>query len=749
MPGPSNRRHSFLGMRIEPGETGFHHIRDQTIVDPSTPMEIGQDEDSRLGGPPNMDKTPVGSPPDVAVRDFACEEKRKVWFVDYPSGLGTARRKSSSADQNRGVNGATVTPSQPQQRTLHLYRTPFFPLRLVPSQKDTSLEPESETKNNPVNLIDIGMPFETKVPPAAGWAQELMDDLAGLGQDTDNMPLITGDNRESPSPTEVVETRRDSPAAEETTTETPRSACIPTTTITGYDPRLLAHTRGLHRRVHSDGAPEGMACKDDRVIRISATEAATKLELERRQSREDNDRQHRDDRTTQVSTTELVSDESGPKAEKRTDSPPQKTTSTSIQQPAQASFDLLASPPRLPPSVWPSLDIPAPHQRQHRMPQHHERRSTFEPTSTEMIPYGVRPGPANGTTLSLQHPGQYNRVELSVPAKTSLIYAAREPAGSLVPTSSAPQLAATRERCERLYRRVSRLHSPQGPNRQAMMTPARPCFNGMNSTPTPAQDMNIVPYRRPVANTASLTYTSTFQASAPKYRYMPPLAPSRSSNSSPSLSPSTGHPTSKKPHPEPDGHPTEVGLPREPATEAARTALMGTQCSTATGRIVHVGSRKRDKSGKAISSSTSTAAASGPDRQAPARLDGGSADTDGRSDERNDKEGVRRITLRDPPHAGRLTDTRKKKGENGIFGPVRKALVAYWRLIAPVFDAGSPVSKRFSAGNSTWHDCGLYLLALVFVLAAFLAAVWFVKGVLLVAGLGRAIWRGVLVLVGV
>lgn len=77
-----------------------------------------------------------------------------------------------------------------------------------------------------------------------------------------------------------------------------------------------------------------------------------------------------------------------------------------------------------------------------------------------------------------------------------------------------------------------------------------------------------------------------------------------------------------------------------------------------------------------------------------------------------------------------------------------RALVAYWGVVAPVFDAGSPVSKRFAAGTSTWRDCVVYLLALAFVLGALLGAVWSVKGVLLIAGLGRAVARCGLVLVG-
>lgn len=715
-----------------------------------------ENEKRSFGTPPNMGRSPITSPPDVAVRDFARDRSRELWFASHPSSLDYPPKASSSSDQSRDTNEATAISSRPQQRTLHLYRTPLIPLRMNPSKNHTSVLPESQVNEQSVNLVDVGIPPETADAPSEGWAKQLMDDIASFGHDTGNHPSIIGDRRESSPRTELVATSPE-PAPPKAP---PISASIPITTITGYDPRLLVHTRGLYRRPRSGGPPAGIALKDDRVIRISATEAATKLQIERRRTRGENDTQQRDDRATRVSTTELVSDDSEVKAEVRgeTGRPAQKATPTSVQQQTQPTFDLQASPPQLPQSVWPSPDIHAPQwrqqQQQHRMPQRRERRSSAGPV-TEIVPYETGPGPASGITSSPLRPQSHTGVGLSVPEKTALIYAAaQESPAPILPPTSAPQLAATRERCERLYRRVSRLHPAQGPDSEATMTPAiGPCINGTSSAMATARNTNISPYRRPATTVASLTCTSTYHASLPKYRDMPRLSPSSSSNLSPSHSPNSrsGHSSPRKLEPAPVNG--QALTPREPATEAARAALMGMQCDAAVARTVPGPSRKRDKNDKMPTSS----APSDPDSRVPAHIAGGSADTDGRSREEVvlDKHGVPRVAVHDASHASprlahRATQKRKDKqaAAAGIPDLLLTALAAYWSLVAPVFDAGSPVSKRFSAGTSTWHDCVVYLLALAFVLAGFLAAVWAVKAVLLIAGLARAVGRFGLVLVG-
>ncbi|KAJ9162172.1 hypothetical protein NKR19_g1520 [Coniochaeta hoffmannii] len=682
-----------------------------------------------------MDKTPMGSPPDVAVRDFAHLGTRRVWFVDHPSSLATRRSKSLDSDQHQAAKVAT----EPQQKTEHIHRAPWIPLRLGPTQKDTSVTPKPEVKGPSVNLIDVGIAPQTKKPATSGWAQELMNDMANFGQDTGNECSATGISRENspPSPrTGVIETRRSSPPAEGTGKVPRRSVYIPTTTITGYDPRLLVQTRGLDQRPRSDGLTEGMACKDDRVIRISATEAATKLQLER--MRVQNRGRHRsDDRVTRVSTTELLNGEPEAETGKR---PPTTLTVASIsaQQTTQPSFDLLASPPRLPPNVWPSLDIPPTRQQQQRMSTAPADLCVEpEPATTAMVPHGTGLGPVSDTMSYPVHLSTHSGGGLSVPAKTALIRAAQEPT---IPTTSAPQLAATRERCERLYRRVSRPHSANGPhNREAFMTPATGTYtSGAN---------------KEVTTTASLTYTSIYQSSVPKHRSMPPPHPLLNPSSTNSSSPERQPTPSRRPK-SPPQHPSS---PRKPATEAGRTAVMGTQYNAATaGRIVHVVSHKRNKSAACAASKTktTTTTTSSPTSTAGSVVSGSGGeggDVDGR---RSGEEGkndsvVRRIALRDP-HAARSRTAAAPEGERkGMAGLVVRVLLAYWDVVAPVFDAGSPVSARFSAGKCTWQDCGVYALALVFVLGCFLAVVWGVKAAVLVIELGSAVVRGVGVLVGV
>ena len=217
-----------------------------------------------------------------------------------------------------------------------------------------------------------------------------------------------------------------------------------------------------------------------------------------------------------------------------------------------------------------------------------------------------------------------------------------------------------------------------------------------------------------------------------------------------------------------DGHSrqqTQDPAPREPATEAARTALLGTRCNAATSaRIVNVASRKRDgaegQSPTTAATATavpSTAAAWGPTdgcgsphkEKDPLVDDGG--DTDGPLPT-NKEGGGKDVGKGRDGRGGRAALEEGPAKDDGKGGGMAEVLimllVAYWDIVAPVFEAGSPISKRFSVGRSTWHDCLVYVLALAFVLVVFLAVVWVVRGVLLVAGLGKMVLRGCLVVVG-
>ncbi|KAK1771380.1 hypothetical protein QBC33DRAFT_523535 [Phialemonium atrogriseum] len=71
---------------------------------------------------------------------------------------------------------------------------------------------------------------------------------------------------------------------------------------------------------------------------------------------------------------------------------------------------------------------------------------------------------------------------------------------------------------------------------------------------------------------------------------------------------------------------------------------------------------------------------------------------------------------------------------------------AYWVIVSPVFDPASPISLRFSRSQSTWMDCVVYLLALVFILSAVLVGAWAVKGFLVVSSILKALVRGFMLL---
>ncbi|GAB1318748.1 hypothetical protein MFIFM68171_08958 [Madurella fahalii] len=67
---------------------------------------------------------------------------------------------------------------------------------------------------------------------------------------------------------------------------------------------------------------------------------------------------------------------------------------------------------------------------------------------------------------------------------------------------------------------------------------------------------------------------------------------------------------------------------------------------------------------------------------------------------------------------------------------------AYWHVVSPVFDGGSEARQRFDEGQATYQDCGICVLAVMFVFLAVSAGVWVIRGI---------VWavRGVWVVVGV
>jgi hypothetical protein len=188
---------------------------------------------------------------------------------------------------------------------------------------------------------------------------------------------------------------------------------------------------------------------------------------------------------------------------------------------------------------------------------------------------------------------------------------------------------------------------------------------------------------------------------------------------------------------------------RQPATEAARTALLAhppptkakivqvaRKGSTASGREITVMTGERDqKVGKEKGEKES--------KDVKGDKDGGEGTEDL---SKGDEKGPQRFPLKDGKG--------KDKGEQSVSLSTRsvdmllKFVVGYWTLVAPVFNAVSPISKRLSSHESTLHDCMIYLLALVFVLVGFLLTVWTVKGAVLAVRGIRAVGEGLGVLVG-
>ncbi|KAK3944884.1 hypothetical protein QBC46DRAFT_445751 [Diplogelasinospora grovesii] len=52
----------------------------------------------------------------------------------------------------------------------------------------------------------------------------------------------------------------------------------------------------------------------------------------------------------------------------------------------------------------------------------------------------------------------------------------------------------------------------------------------------------------------------------------------------------------------------------------------------------------------------------------------------------------------------------------------------YWELVRPVFVSDSPLRQRLAQARSTWHDCVIYLLAVIFSLLVTLLGIWCIKG---------------------
>ena len=90
-----------------------------------------------------------------------------------------------------------------------------------------------------------------------------------------------------------------------------------------------------------------------------------------------------------------------------------------------------------------------------------------------------------------------------------------------------------------------------------------------------------------------------------------------------------------------------------------------------------------------------------------------------------------------------------------VVGRLRWALLmlqrfawAYWQLIQPVFDANSPLRKRFDTTQSTWEDCKLWVLAAVFMFLAVSAGAWLIRLVVFVLRVLKTVVSSLIVLAG-
>jgi hypothetical protein len=188
---------------------------------------------------------------------------------------------------------------------------------------------------------------------------------------------------------------------------------------------------------------------------------------------------------------------------------------------------------------------------------------------------------------------------------------------------------------------------------------------------------------------------------------------------------------------------------RQPATEAARTALLAHPSPTKA-KIVQVARKGSTASGK----ESAVMVAGREPRMGQGNMERKSKEEKGSKDgeegtgdlSKSEEKGAKSFPLKE----GKVED----KEEQSVSPSKRsvdllvKFVVRYWTLVAPVFNTVSPISKRLSAHQSTLHDCMIYLLALAFVLAGFLLTVWTVKGIALIVRGIRAVGEGFGVLVG-
>ena len=313
-----------------------------------------------------------------------------------------------------------------------------------------------------------------------------------------------------------------------------------------------------------------------------------------------------------------------------------QSSSEPDRSPAKAigdEFDLLASPPRMAPNVWPSLTDPA---------------------------------------ESLGAGRDAMRGAPPVPQET-------------VPTS-ARQLTPTKTRCGKLCQRASRTAKSAA---------------GSGDRPGETRDK-----KKNAAKEGPCDPSSVVVSTKPTCRPR---------GGEPHLRPGTNRWLTRS-------EAEENGLDDAIAQEAAKLAIVKYEPPSA--RAVQVRHRKSDPAWPGLQEYYF-----GPTSNPRGGITGEISELSRRS------QGGQKSTV-DPP-AGRTKARPGGGDESGgcIFemsAGVMNLAGACWEIVGPVFDPASPISRRLSNRRSTWADCCVYALALMFMFSAAIIGAWAVRAAFLV-----------------
>lgn len=704
----------------------------------------------------------------VGTKDFADEKQRHAAFVNHlshldrpdslpPAPVFTGRRNRSQSNSQSNVKSSSNNNSDgsgPPRKPLR-YRVPLVPRRLgsksepkgtstaqdaapeIPPKSPEHLEISNPTLSRTTLLVTPMMtPAVTDdTEPTSGWAKQLIKDIEVVSRNPENARPNLSRDENLRLHTDLAWTRLAAGnTLAETDLETTKSASTPIITTTGYELAPMRQAQDLLKSHAFDGHVDDEIVKNGQVTRTISLLPPELIQIQVTETTEEDMKDTPALNPIQAQAVRAV--------EAVTDIPllPKNTLVGPVFTPppgTQNMYDLLASPPRLPPNVWPSLDIPVRDplsQRPVTAPSGdlQQQRQVFTSTTA----HEVRPSTA---------PEQRAEPEIAT-------------------TSSAHQLRPTRQRYDRLCRRVSSL-SPVKALVNRATSPTAASRDKSRERSTTRSDNT-----KTKAGAASPTSTSMYQQphhnrSFTSRRYFSNSTNSHNNNnSSPTGSSSSSLITRSE---------SDTPRRRKPAQEAARVALMGKTAAAA--KIVQVSwppSRKGSSASttkgwtpRAISTSKPAGEKMGgnkvqqPADMKPAAAGDKQAQVEGQRDKKESQTeggGDIGIPSKDEKKDGKLRKVPLRDGKTAatpsIFKQVGELMVrfvvGYWMLIAPVFNAGSPISKRLSARESTWHDCIVYLLALVYVLIVLLVTVWTVRGVVMVAGVMSAVSKGLKVLVG-